>query len=137
MVKDVGPIARPSGPGPSTIRCPAVSMVVQSLTPWTAARQASLSFTGPDSFFPWPCCMACGILAPWPGIRPAPSVLEGRFLIRDCQGSSWARFFTSLYLRFLSSAQDHGRTHLGAEECNSCEVLRAVCSIESVIIISK
>ena len=52
MVKDVGPIARPSGPGPSTIRCPAVFMVVQSLTPWTAARQASLSFTGPDSYFP-------------------------------------------------------------------------------------
>ena len=25
-------------------------------------------------------CEACGILAPWPGIKPAPPALEGRVL---------------------------------------------------------
>ena len=27
-------------------------------------------------FFFWPHCTACGILVPWPGIKPVPTVVE-------------------------------------------------------------
>ena len=30
---------------------------------------------------------ACGILSPWPGIKPAPPALEGEVLTMDCQES--------------------------------------------------
>ena len=33
-------------------------------------------------------CEACGILAPWPGIEPAPSVLEGEILTTRLLGKS-------------------------------------------------
>ena len=36
---------------------------------------------------------ACGILAPWPGIEPAPPTLEGEVLPLDCQGSPHACIF--------------------------------------------
>ena len=28
----------------------------------------------------WPCCMACGILAPWPGIKPKSLILAALYL---------------------------------------------------------
>ena len=31
-------------------------------------------------FWFWPHCMACGILVPWPGIKPAPLALEAQSL---------------------------------------------------------
>ena len=30
--------------------------------------------------FFWPCCVACGILVPWPGIEPVPPALEAEGL---------------------------------------------------------
>ena len=33
----------------------------------------------------WPCCVACGILVPWPGIKPVLPAVEARSL--NCQGS--------------------------------------------------
>ena len=42
------------------------------------------------------CPEACGILVPWPGIKPAPPVLESRFSTLDHQGSPWRSFSTTL-----------------------------------------
>ena len=33
-------------------------------------------------------CEACGILAPWPGIEPAPPTLEGEVLTTGLPGKS-------------------------------------------------
>ena len=30
---------------------------------------------------------SCGILAAWPGIKPSPPALEGKFLTTSCQDS--------------------------------------------------
>ena len=35
------------------------------------------------------CSMACGILVPWPRIKPESPTLEGRFLTTGPQGKSW------------------------------------------------
>ena len=41
-------------------------------------------FSGPE---------ACGILAPWPGIEPAPPALEGEVLTNGPPGKSWDSSF--------------------------------------------
>ena len=46
---------------------------------------------------------ACGILAPQPGAKPAPSALKGKVLTTTPPGKSWAynfesgSFFSSIY----------------------------------------
>ena len=69
-------------------------VVVQSLShvcsvfaaPWTAACQASLSFTIYYYYF-WP-LLACGISAPRPGIEPGPSAVKApspnHWTAREC-----------------------------------------------------
>ena len=36
---------------------------------------------------------ACGILAPWPGIEPAPPALESKVLTTGPPGKSWEEIF--------------------------------------------
>ena len=49
--------------------------------------------------FFWPYPVACGILAPWPGIEPTPPAREDRVLITtDCQGSPWLHLNRQLVL---------------------------------------
>ena len=40
-------------------------------------------------FFSWPCCTACGILVPPPGMEPTPLALEAWSLNHNHQGSPW------------------------------------------------
>ena len=37
----------------------------------------------------WPHPAACGILVPWPGIKPVPPALEDKILIIEPPGKSW------------------------------------------------
>ena len=48
-------------------------------------------------------CKTCGILAPWPGIEPAPPVLEGKVLTTGPPGKSLTKvlFFFLIFFFFL------------------------------------
>ena len=52
--------------------------VLRSGVSETEAQQREKNFPGLSFLFLffWPCCAACGFLAPRPGIEPAPLVLE-------------------------------------------------------------
>ena len=54
------------------------------------------------------CSMACGILVPLPGIKPAPPALDGRFLTTGPPGTSPDMKFSSvidLHVLFLTNLQ--------------------------------
>ena len=47
----------------------------------------------------WCCgCKACGILAPWPGIEPAPFALEGEVLTTGPPGRSPQTIFNLIVI---------------------------------------
>ena len=46
--------------------------------------------------FVWPCCVACGILVPWPGVEPRPSTVKAQ------SPNHWADREFPLYYLFNS-----------------------------------
>ena len=48
------------------------------------------------------CSTACGILVPWPGMKPTYPALQGEFLNTELPGKSPAVWFWLTYINFLS-----------------------------------
>ena len=57
---------------------------------------------------------ACGILAPRPGIKPTPPVLEGKLLSTELSGSSYIYFFEK---QILEQFQVHRKTESSEFSC--------------------
>ena len=59
---------------------------------------------------------ACGILAPWPGIKPTPSALEGQVLTTGPPGRSLVVSFKPILLAVYCSSQETGKkSHVGRD----------------------
>ena len=62
-----------------------------------------LSNQGPTLclFFPWPCCLACAILVPWPGLKPSP--LQWKHGVSTTGPPGWSLFLCLNKKRLLQS----------------------------------